>query len=1176
MSLQFILGKAGSGKTRSLYEDAINRSIKEPDFHYLVIVPEQFTMQAQREMIRLHPRHGMMNIDVLSFKRLAYRVFDELNVRLPAVLDDMGKSMVLRRVMGPCKKELGLYGGHLGQPGFIGQMKSQLSELYQYGIGPDDLKALEEATENGLLRQKLSDLEVVYRRFQEYIRDHYITAEEILDILCKELPKSEKIRKSVIFLDGYTGFTPVQYRLLRLLLPCATAVVCEVTVDPHAAAYRESSIQNLFYMSKHTICRLHEMTEEEKVSRKEDVILSSEAAFRFALSPSLDFLERNLYRYSGKAWKGEPGEIRMFCGKNPGEEMDFVLSTMEEMVRRQGYRYRDMAVVTGDLASYGRIAARRMEQAGIPFFLDQKRSILENPMVELIRAAVEAVGEFSYEKVFRYLKTGLVYDREKEGELLGETGEALEGRYGKETVQVWISRLENYVRALGINGWKRWDEPWERVFPGAEDMNLEELNDFRLWVLEPLRPLREAFSTSGATVSSMTEALTDWILRMELKEKLEEYQAYFSARGRLGDENLSREYGQVYDLVMELLERLRGLLGDEAVDKKTYGQILEAGFGEIQVGTIPATIDQVTVGDITRTRLDGVKILFFVGVNDQIVPQRKNGGSLLTDRDREFFRLHRMELAPTAREEGCMQKFYLYLMLTKPSRFLYLTYAAASADGKSLRPSILIGEVRKLFPDLKLINPPEGERPVYTLRDGKNRLVEGLGRYRESQEKGNAWEKQEDFLELCRFFLTHEDQREEFARLVEGAFYSYKEKGIGKAAARALYGPVLQGSVTRMERYASCAYAHFLRYGLELLERQEYRLEAVDVGNLFHQSIDLCFKRVKEEEKDWRLLSDEERNQLAKDCVRQVVEQYGNTILMSSARYGHLARRVEQMTERTIWALGEQVKRGDFMPVGFEVVFSAADNLRAMRIPLGEGQELRLKGRIDRLDLCRDEDALYVKIIDYKSGSTQFDLSALYYGLQLQLVVYMDAAMEMVERQNPGEEVIPAGIFYYNIQDPLIEKKGPMTDDEIAVEILRQLRMNGLVNRRPEVIRHLDREAESQSDVIPVTLKGGEVQESRSSVTDTKGFEGLKAYVLKKLRRAGREILDGDTRLAPYREANRTACDYCPYHAVCGFDTKTAGYGYRRLKALKPQEIWDEVLKDQKPEDEREGGGTWQ
>ena len=236
-----------------------------------------------------------------------------------------------------------------------------------------------------------------------------------MDILCKELPKSEKIRRSVIFLDGYTGFTPVQYRLLRLFLTCAKDVVCAVTVDPQAAPYRESGIQNLFYMSKHTICRLHGMAEEEKVSRKEDVILAPEMSPRFQQSPSLNFLERNLYRYSGKAWKGEPGEIRMFCGKNPGEEMDFVLSTMEEMVRRQGYRYRDMAVVTGDLASYGRIAARRMEQAGIPFFLDQKRSILENPMVELIRAAVEAAGEFSYEKVFRYLKTGLVYDRERKG-----------------------------------------------------------------------------------------------------------------------------------------------------------------------------------------------------------------------------------------------------------------------------------------------------------------------------------------------------------------------------------------------------------------------------------------------------------------------------------------------------------------------------------------------------------------------------------------------------------------------------------------------------------------------------------------------------------------------------------------------------------------------------------------
>ena len=1155
MALQFVLGKAGAGKTRYLYEEVIRRSIEEPDFSYLVIVPEQFTMQAQREMIRLHPNHGMMNIDVVSFKRLAYRVFDELNVRLPAVLDDMGKSMVLRRVMGPCKKSLGLYGGHLGQPGFINQMKSQLSELYQYGVGPEDLKELGEQTDNALLAQKLKDLEIIFRQFQEYIRDHYITAEEILDILCRELPKSERIRRSVIFLDGYTGFTPVQYRLIRLFLTCARDVVCAVTVDPAADPYRESGIQNLFYMSKHTVCRIREMAEEEKVSKKKDVIIHPSPGPRFLESPSLDFLEANLYRYGRRTWQGQPGEVEIFCGKDPDQELEWVLETMEDLVRHHGMRYRNMAIVTGDLASYGRIAARQLEQAGIPYFMDQKKSILENPMVELIRAAVELARDFSYENVFRYLKTGLVYDREP----------VPEGGYGRIRAAEEVWRLENYVRALGINGWKRWNETWERTFYGAENLNLEELNRFRMWVLKPLAPLREVMSAPEATIASMTQGLKSYLEEMELQEKLEEYQSYFSERGQFGDENLSREYGQVYDLVLELLERLTGLLGEEKVDRKTYGQILDAGFEEIQVGTIPATIDQVTVGDITRSRLDGVKALFFVGVNDQIVPQRKNGGSLLTDRDREFFRLHRMELAPTAREESCMQKFYLYLMLTKPSRRLYLSYGAAGADGKAMRPSILIGEVRKLFPDLKLLSGQEETGTVYTLQDGKHMLIQGLGRYRDSREKEEEWKGEPDFLELCRFFLDHGEEGEKLKRLVEGAFYSYQEKGIGKAAARALYGPILQGSVTRMEQYASCAYAHFLRYGLELLERQEYRLEAVDVGNLFHQSIDLCFRKVKEEERDWRTLSDEERDDLAKSCVRQVVEQYGNTILMSSARYAYLARRVEQMTERTIWALGEQVKRGDFTPVGFEVSFSASDNLRAMRIPLGEGQELRLRGRIDRLDLCREDKNLYVKIIDYKSGGTHFDLSALYYGLQLQLVVYMDAAQELLERQNPGDEVIPAGIFYYNIQDPVIEKKGPMTDEEIQQEILRQLRMNGLVNRNLEVIRHLDRDIETQSDVIPVALKAGIIQESRSSVTDAKGFEGLKTYVIRRLRQAGREILEGQTDLAPYKETGRTACDYCPYHAVCGFDTKTAGYGYRRLKALKPQEIWEEILREEGP-----------
>lgn len=1208
MALQFVFGGSGSGKTRYLYEQAIRLSLEQPDRRFLVVVPEQFTMQAQKEIIRLHPRHGIMNIDVLSFKRLAYRVFDELAVKMPVVLDDMGKSMVLRRVSGRKKSGLGLYGSHLGQAGFINQLKSQISELCQYGITPQDLELLQGETENPLLKQKLGDLGLIFQEFKDYIADHYITAEEILDILCRELPRSEMLKNSVIFLDGYTGFTPVQYRIVELFITHALDVVCAVTVDYGADPYRESGIQNLFYMSKHTVRRLAAMAKAGGVELKEDVILDRRPAWRFAQSPALDFLEQNLYRYNGRVWKGEQDQVKLFCGQTPEEEVRYVKSRIESLVREQGLRYRDMAVVTGDLAAYGREITRQFDQAGIPFFMDDKKSILENPMVELIRAVLEAVRDFSYENVFRYLKTGLVYDRAEgtadeaqpvwenaagadsggeaidweeasDGELadvlLGGTGGGADRRYSREEAAVMTDRLENYVRALGINGWKRWDSQWEAQFKGAENLNLQELNAFRQWILAPLRPLREAMS-KDATVASVTQALRNYLESMELREKLEEYQAYFAARGLRGDENLAREYGQVYDRVEELFERLTGLLGDEKAERKSYAQILDAGFGEIQVGVIPATIDQVMVGDITRTRLDGVQVLFFVGVNDGVVPQRKNGGSLLGDRDREFFKAHRLELAPTAREDGCMQKFYLYLMLSKPSRRLVITYAGRSADGKSLRPSVLLGEVYKLFPGLTAEDGSTVKWPVQTPRDGKETLIQGLKTYRDLKEPDAAdgaledsqWERK--FLELYRWFFGQEDYREEVKLLVQAAFYSYEERGIGRAAARALYGKILQGSVTRLEQYASCAYAHFLRYGLELMERREYELEAVDMGNLFHQSIDRCFQVMKAQGRDWRNLTEEGRQGLVKESVSQVVADYGNTIMMSTARYAYLAGRVERMTDRTIWALAEQVKRGDFEPAGFEVSFSAVDNLKAMRIALSPDEELQLRGRIDRMDVCEDGGTLYVKIIDYKSGGTSFDLAALYYGLQLQLVVYLDAALEMEERKNPGKEVVPAGIFYYNIQDPLVEKKEAMTPEEIEQQILRQLRMNGLVNRELEVIRHLDREIETQSDVIPVALKAGLIQESRSSVASGKRFEQLKSYVNRKLRTAGRDILEGDTSLKPYKQSARTACDYCPYHAVCGFDTKTAGYGYRKLKALKPEEIWEELGTEDRAETDGE------
>lgn len=1154
MSLQFIAGGSGSGKTRYLYEKVIKESQEHPEIQYLFIVPEQYTMQTQKELVRLHPRHGLLNIDVLSFKRLAYRVFEDLGVQLPAVLDDMGKSMVIRKVAGKLKKDLNLYGGHLEQPGFISQLKSQISELSQYGVSVEDLEMVEEETDRTLLKEKLGDLKNIYKGFKDYIESHYITAEEILDILCRKLPQWEPLKSSVILLDGYTGFTPVQYRLVQLFMIHAREVLCCISADQREMLYKECSMQHLFYMGRHTVCRLKKMAEEHHIPVEKEVWCDHRPAWRFKDSPELDFLEQNLYRYTGKVWAGKKPDIRLCQGKTPAEEAAYICTMVNRLVREDGLRYREIAVITGDPVSYGRELIHPFEEAGIPYFMDQKKSILENPMVELIRAALETVRDCSYESVFRYLKTGLVYDR--------ETGNSEENEdtpvFSRENVSVLTDRLENYVRALGIRGWKKWDQEWTRPSRGGERLNLKELNQYRQWVLAPLKELREAFSQEGASISTVTSAVRSFLEKMELKEKLEEYAEFFEMRHCRGDENLAKEYGQVYERVEELLLRLEGLLGEEKADRKNYIQILEAGFEEIRVGVIPATADQVMIGDLTRSRLESVKVLFFAGLNEGLVPQRKSGGSLLTDTDREIFRSFDMELAPTAREDSCIQKFYLYLMLCKPSRKLILTWAASSGDGKSMRPSSLIGEVKKLFGELREEICFEEGYPIQTIWDGRQRLIGMLREARESQEKKPA------FLELYRYFYSEEAYREQVKQLVNAAFFTYEDRGIGRAAARALYGRTLEGSVTRLEQFASCAYAHFLKFGLELMERQEYRLEAVDMGNLFHQSIDLCFQAIQSRKLDWKGITEAERKALVRECVEQVTGQYGNTIMESSARNAYLARRVERITDRTIWALAEQVKKGDFVPAGFEVSFSAIDDLKAMRIRLSEDEKLQLKGRIDRLDLCEDEEHIYVKIIDYKSGSTSFDLAALYYGLQLQLVVYMDAALEMQERKNPGKEAVPAGIFYYNIKDPVVDKDGEMSPEFIEKQILKQLRMNGLVNSDPDVIHHLDREMVKDSDVIPVVFgKDGGVQESRSSVAKAVQFETLRAFVGRKLKASGKQILNGDTALRPYKQGSRTACDYCPYHAVCGFDTKTAGYGFRQLCSMSPNAVWEAIEREE-------------
>lgn len=1143
MSLQFIIGGSGSGKTYALYQDIIRQSIENPALHYIIIVPEQFTMQTQKDIVTLHPRHGTMNIDIVSFQRLAYRIFEEQAIDSLAVLDDMGKSMILRKVAAAKKKELGIFASHLSQNGFIGQLKSMLSELTQYGVAKEQLVMLAgETGSNPRLQRKLLDLSVIYEGFGEYIKDKYITMEEILDVLAGAIPKSRIIENSVIALDGYTGFTPIQYRVLGQLLRCARKVAVAITADLRDNPYQVREKHQLFFMSKHTIHKLTELAIQTETPRDKDVLLKDDPAPRFRKAGALQFLERNFERFTNARYAEETSEISLHVALNPEKEVQFAVREIYRLIREEGMRYRDIAIITGDLAGYGRVVSHQLEAEGIPYFLDSKKSIITNPMVEMIRAALELVEkDFSYETVFRYLKTGLVPISREEAD-----------------------RLENYIIALGIRGHKRWSSPWERVYRGGEQLNLVRLNELRDMIYQPLNALREGVRGKEGDVRSKTAAVTAFLEAFETEKQFAAMEQQFTA---MGEHSLAKEYSQAYGLVMDLFDRIVLLMGEETMTLKEYRAILDSGFEEIKVGVIPATIDKVVVGNIERTRLNHVRALFFIGVNEGIVPSATDQGGILTDMDKELLEKFHIELAPTAKQNGYTQRFYLYLLLTKPSDHLYVSYAVMDSGGKSRRPSYLIGALREMFPGAAVLDETEAGAltRLVSRKSGMELLIEMLRDY-------PRLGADDCFYEIFKWYADNEEYRDQVMKLVDAAFYVYQERGIGKAAAKALYGDALTGSVTRLEQYAACAYAHFLTYGLELMERREFELGQVDLGNIFHSAIDRVFKEMNERSLDFHTITEEERKALVADCVQQVAHEY-ESILSSSARNAYLAGKVERITDRTVWALGEQLKRGDFVPAGFEVSFSSTDSLEALKIGLSEDEVMHLQGRIDRMDLCEDEEHVYVKIIDYKSGGTSFDLVSVYYGLQLQLVVYMDAVLEMQQKKYPGKDVVPAGIFYYNINDPLIEDGQGLNGEELERELLRKLRVNGLVNSSLDAIRHLDREIATESDVIPVVMKKDEVNTGRSSVAGRDRFELLRSYVHERLKGIGQEILKGDVAVNPYKKGQRTACDYCRFKAVCGFDLKTSGYRFRKLKQLDEEAIWNGMEETVETEEEENAYG---
>lgn len=688
---------------------------------------------------------------------------------------------------------------------------------------------------------------------------------------------------------------------------------------------------------------------------------------------------------------------------------------------------------------------------------------------------------------------------------------------------------------------------------------LEELNESRRRLVEQMEPLMQSFTDTR----SLVMGLYSFIEKNEVQRKLKAYEEQFAGEG---DAVKEREYAQIYRLVMDLLDSFVELIGDEPVKMDEFSQILEAGFQEIQVGTIPRNVDRVVAGDMERTRLKQVKALFFLGVNDGYIPKAAGSGGIISDMDREFLAESGMELAPTPRQQMYIQKLYLYMNMTKPSDTLYLSYARMSSEGRSMRPAYLIDTVKKLFPSIRVEKPEELPKlvQVQTLEDGRDGFVQGLRRFADGRmERGG--EDEQNFRHLYQIYAGAEKTREWAGNMSDKAFYSYRDRPLAREAALALFGRTLLGSVSRLEQYASCAYAHFLQYGLMLKERDGYSFEDVDMGNIFHGVLEIFGDKLKEHGWNWFDFPKEEGERLVEEAVEAYAVTYGEAVLFDNARNQYVITRLKRILKRTVATLQYQLKKGAFRPEQFEVSFSVLEDLESVNIALTGEEKLRLRGRIDRVDVCEEEEKVYVKVIDYKSGNRDFSLAALYYGLQLQLVVYMNAAVEMEEKRYPDRLVVPAAMLYYRVHDPIVEGDETLDEEQIREKILAGLRMTGVVNADEAVVASLDGAFGTKSDVIPVERKKDGSFSARSSILQENDFRVISDYVNLKIKEIGKGILDGNIALNPYVQGSgqsaKDACTYCPYSRVCGFDRKIPGFRKRELEKLEEEEALEKIKK---------------
>ncbi|CAM4026425.1 helicase-exonuclease AddAB subunit AddB [Cohnella lubricantis] len=1159
MALRLIVGRSGSGKTRACLDEIRQKLADNPEGPPLILlVPEQATFQAEYAMATTPGLKGFMRAQVLSFRRLAYRVMQETGGLAAVPINENGKAMLVHKALVRRREELKLFKGSAEAVGLTDKLGELFTEWRRYGTDSDRLERLRYAAESSsasiLLKDKLHDLTLLFGDLERELTGKWLDGEDALARLAEGIPHAPLLNGAEVWMDGFHGFTPNEYAVIDALLKRVSRVSAALCLDrPYGAGERPDELE-LFHPTAETSVRLSELALAAGVELEPPVVLNPPVLPRFARSPALAHLEMS-YDNARLSWRGDlsaltpEGGLSLHAAANRRAEAEAVARDMLRRVREEGGRWREMAVFVRRLEDYADLLGQVFDDYGIPYFLDGKASASHHPLVEFVRSALETVvSGWRTDPLLRCAKTDL---------LQPESGIVTREE---------VDRLENYVLAAGIDGW-RWhdDRSWRPLGGGdleAEDdpergaRAMERIRRTRDALAGPLRRMEQRFKKAGS-VRDQCEALYLLLEESGAADTLERWSAADEAAGEPGKARMHRP---LWDGVLDLLDQMVEMVGGEKPDVALFAGMVDAGLEQLKLGAVPPSLDGVLVGSPERTRSDRIEVLYLLGVNDGVMPMAVRENGVLSEEEREDLAAAGIEMAPGAKRRLLDERFLAYWTLTTPSRHLWISYPLADEEGAGLIPSEIIRRLKKRFPGLpehQLSAEPVPEETddrqlAYAVHPGRalTSLVTMLRHWRQGGHLSPGW------WSVYRWMTERGEWRERLARLLSSLQYRNEERPLTERTSLLLYGDRLLSSVSRMERFVACPFRHFSSHGLRLRERQLYRVDAPDIGQLFHAALRQTTEKLLAEGPAG---ADAVRWQLeAAAAVERLLPKVQSQILLSSHRHQAMARKLKDIVARASTMLGEHARVSAFKPVGLEIDFGPSGTLPPLSLNLGRGRWMDIVGRIDRVDAADTPEGLLLRIMDYKSGDVKLKLDEVAHGLSLQMLAYLDVVVSHAPHWL-GRPASPAGVLYFHVHNPLLNTLNGMSRADAEQAMLKEFRMQGLVLADGDAVTLMDGSLASggKSSVVPVEFKKDGSFSSRSQVADAGQWDVLRRSVRGSMKRIGRRIADGDVAIAPYRMDKKSPCTVCEFRPVCQFDGQLEGNRYQMLaKPSDKDQVW--------------------